>query len=616
MLLEHAAYHYRQPIERVACGSLLFRAYGHLQAVAAQAAYHLAVLWVVEIANHAACYHAANAVNVGELLQRCRRQRVHRPEAAGEQLGCRLADEPYAEGEHHPLERHLLRCLDALHNLAGRLFARASGIDVLHAYVVQVGHVAYQPPAEVFVHRLRAEAVNVHGLARYEVLYSPLYLRRAASVVGAVVGGLALVAHERRAALRAAVNKPYRLHARRARLGVNAHNLRYYLASLLHIHVVAQVKVEAAYEVLVVQRGAAHRSAGQLHRLHVGHWRHRARAPHLEGHLGEPRALALGLELVGYRPARALRRVAQGALLPQRIYLEHYAVGGHGQLLAGRVPVGYVVHYFLQAVRLAHRAAYLEAPAGGLLQVLVVAVARQLVAEQVVQVGVEVAAGHESRALALERAAGGVARVGEERLLGGLALGVEPLEHAPGHKYLAANLKLARVAAARQHERYGAYGLHVVGHVVALHPVAARHGLHQPPADVGKADGQPVVLQLAAHLERLAAKPAAYRLVPLGHVLSVVGVGQREHRVAVGHLAELLADVTAHALRWRRGVGHFGVACLEGLQLAHHRVKLLVADCRLAEHVVIVVMFVQLLAQLQYPFLFVHVLPVVSCLQS
>ena len=74
----------------------------------------------------------------------------------------------------------------------------------------------------------------------------------------------------------------------------------------------------------------------------------------------------------------------------------------------------------------------------------------------------------------------------------------------------------------------------------------------------------------------------------------------------MSHLAELRADVAPHALRRRIRVGHFGVARLEFLQLVHHEVKLLVAYSRLVKNVIPVIMFVQLLPQLQYPLFLVH----------
>ena len=120
---------------------------------------------------------------------------------------------------------------------------------------------------------------------------------------------------------------------------VNAGNLRDNLARLFHIDVVADVQVQAGQNVGVVERGTAHDGAGQLHGVHDGNGGDSAGASHLIGHVDERRAGPLGLKLVGDGPARTLRRIAKVLLLPQRIDLEHDAVGGHGQGVARLVPM-------------------------------------------------------------------------------------------------------------------------------------------------------------------------------------------------------------------------------------------------------------------------------------
>ena len=231
----------------------------------------------------------------------------------------------------------------------------------------------------------------------------------------------------------------------------------------------------------------------------------------------------------------------------------------------------------------------------------------QLFAQQVVEIGVELTRGHQFRLLALQRSAGGIARIGKERFLGCLALGVEPLKHFPRHENLTAYLKLAgEVAPGVQHQRNAADGLHVGRHVVAMHTVATRHRPHQAALLVGERDAQSVVLHFAAHLEGLAVQTAAHAVVPVGHILFAVGVGQREHRISVGHLLEFLVQVGAHTLRRRVGVGHLGMARLQFLQLLHLEIELLVADDWLVQHVVAVVMVVQFASQLLNSLFLVH----------
>ena len=84
---------------------------------------------------------------------------------------------------------------------------------------------------------------------------------------------------------------------------VDAEHLRDDLASLLHEHGVAGADVFTHYFVLVVKCGARDGGAGQLDRLEDGNRRDSTRAADLQADLFEQGLCALGLELVGDRPA-------------------------------------------------------------------------------------------------------------------------------------------------------------------------------------------------------------------------------------------------------------------------------------------------------------------------
>ena len=60
------------------------------------------------------------------------------------------------------------------------------------------------------------------------------------------------------------------------------------------------------------------------------------------------------------------------------------------------------------------------------------------------------------------------------------------------------------------------------------------------------------------------------------------------------HLPELLIQVAAHALGRGVLVCHLRMFRLQILQLVHHEVELLIAYRRLVQHVVLVIMLVQL----------------------
>ena len=66
------------------------------------------------------------------------------------------------------------------------------------------------------------------------------------------------------------------------------------------------------------------------------------------------------------------------------------------------------------------------------------------------------------------------------------------------------------------------------------------------------------------------------------------------------HLPEFLCNIRPHTQGWRCRVIHIGVGSLKVLQLTHEHVELHIANDRRVEDIVIVVMFVQLRAQLKY----------------
>ena len=275
------------------------------------------VLGIVEIGYDAAGNHLADAFDLLKLFERGGGQRVHRLEMACKELGRSLSDEAYAEGEDDALEGHRGRRGDALDNLPRRFLTVSVAVDLLDAYVVEVGHVADEPLTEIVVDGLRAETVDVHGLAGYVVFDAALYLRRTSAVVRAVVGRLALRTDKLSAALRAAGDETDGLGARLTAVLVDADNLRDNLPTLLDIDIVAEVEIERTDEVFVVERRATHRRTGQLDGLHVGDGRHMPRTADLKCHLTQTGALPFGLELICDGPARTLCRIAEDALLAQ-----------------------------------------------------------------------------------------------------------------------------------------------------------------------------------------------------------------------------------------------------------------------------------------------------------
>ena len=81
-----------------------------------------------------------------------------------------------------------------------------------------------------------------------------------------------------------------------------------------------------------------------------------------------------------------------------------------------------------------------------------------------------------------------------------------------------------------------------------MHTVATGHSLRQLSVNISQRDRESVVLHFTAHLEILTGEALLHALVPVGHILLVVGVGQREHGVLMFYLPELCVQVAAHAL--------------------------------------------------------------------
>ena len=168
---------------------------------------------------------------------------------------------------------------------------------------------------EIFINGLRSKRVDVHGSTGNEMFYPALDLRWTSSIVRTIMCGFALISHKFGATLGAMGYKLNRLRPWLTTVGVDAHNLRNDLATLLHIHIIADVKIEAAYEIFVVKRGATHRGASKLHRLHVGNGRHGSCTANLIGDLVKAREGAFSFKLIGYSPSRTLCSEAQLSLL-------------------------------------------------------------------------------------------------------------------------------------------------------------------------------------------------------------------------------------------------------------------------------------------------------------
>ena len=147
---------------------------------------------------------------------------------------------------------------------------------------------------------LLAQALDVEGVARDEVLEPLLGLRRADEAAGAAAhdigaaGRLVGLAHGVAAAGRADLRHLEGLGALGPLVEDDAHHLRDDVAGAAHDHRVADADVLAGDLVLVVQRGVGDDDAADGHRLELGGRRQRAGAADLDLDVEQARRRLLG----------------------------------------------------------------------------------------------------------------------------------------------------------------------------------------------------------------------------------------------------------------------------------------------------------------------------------
>ena len=195
---------------------------------------------------------------------------------------------------------------------------------------------------------------------------------------------------------------------------------------------------------------------------------------------------------------------------------------------------------------------------------------------------------HHAGVLLPKAARGGVARIGEERLTALLPGSVQLLENLLGHKNLTPDNQPRRCVLNPQ--RNAADGAQIFGHVLAGLAVAAGCAAHEGAIDILQRHGQAVHLGLDAVLRRLDPRQKVTQLIRREDVLQTL----QRHRM--GHRRKL--RLAAHPLGRRIGAQEFRVGLLQGLQLAQKHVVVIIRNCRRVQHIILVVIGVELLDQL------------------
>ena len=389
------------------------------------------------------------------------------------------------------------------------------------------------------------------------------------------------------------------------RLGGRRHHLRDHVAGAHDDHLVAVAHVLAAQVLLVVERRELHRHARHLHRLEHRERDHVAGAADVPGHAVQSRGRHRGRELPGDRPARLAPDHAQLALEVEVVHLHHDSVDLEVEPVAALLPSAAGRHDLVDGVVDLDVAVDPEAVLAQPLERLPVGVELEPVE------GPDAVAPHRQRArgrqLGVEladRPGGGVARVRVGRLAGLGALLVEADEGRQRQVDLAAHLQQRRGVLDAQRDR--ADRAQVLGDLLADLAVPARGPTNEDAVLVDQRDRKPVDLRLGheadvAHLDALAGQVALRAQHPGGHLLLVAGVGERQHRLQVADLLELVERLGAHPLRWRVGRAQLGALRLEVAQLVQEAVVLGVRDVRVVEDVVAVVVVLEHPPQLGRP---------------
>ena len=189
---------------------------------------------------------------------------------------------------------------------------------------------------------------------------------------------------------------------------------------------------------------------------------------------------------------------------------------------------------------------------------------RQLLSQQIIEIGIQLTSRHDSRVLLLQRTRSSIARIGKKRLLLFFTFLVQAVELGPGKQDLPPYLKCCRVSVAHQFQRDRTDGFHVGRHIVATCPVATRHGSDQTSVLVCQGNGSSVIFQLGNNLERLV-QVTGYALVKILHFIFRIGIAQRKHRIFMHYLFKLFGKVTPHPLGRRMRIGIFGMRLFKDL---------------------------------------------------
>ena len=288
----------------------------------------------------------------------------------------------------------------------------------------------------------------------------------------------------------------------RALVEHRAHDLRDYVACLVHDDGIALAHVFATDLVDVMKRGARDGGAGDRHRVELGDRREHTGAAHLDANFAQDGLLFLGRELKGDGPARRAGGKAQVELLLEAVNLYDHAVDVVVQVTAVLKRLGTELVNLGGCGATGNVRVDAEAGATQPIEELALAVDMQWVSiGDGIDKGGQIAARRDLGILLTQAAGGGVARVGEGIAALGIGLVVQTNKAALGHVHLAAYLNGALAVGAHVGERrLGQVHGHILDgtdierHVLARGAIATCGRAHKGAVLVGKCHTQAVNL--------------------------------------------------------------------------------------------------------------------------
>ena len=366
-------------------------------------------------------------------------------------LGRGLPHFPDAQRKKEAPEHRVTGTVDGRHQVARRLVAHTLKAGQLEfGQPVQIRHRTHH--AFIYQHfdQPVAKTFNIHRLAGRIMADGFFALSRAIQAAGTACYRLTLNLDNVGTANRAMRRHFNRRCVSRAFFRHHLHHLRNNIACPANEHGIADVHIQTADFIHVMQGGVGNRDAADKHRFQACNRSNSASTAHLEFDVFNDRQLFLGRELVGNGPARCPGDKPELLLEIQAVHLEHDAVDFIGQAvtLFHQLVVGLQAGF--RTLGLAHFRVDPETPVGHQLEAVPVGAGQHAFVCYCHAVGAELqrAFGGDGRFLLAQTAGGGITRVNKGLLVLLCQPLVQLLEPGFGHVHLATHLYQLRIAAA------------------------------------------------------------------------------------------------------------------------------------------------------------------------